>query len=212
MYSNGIPDGAMRNASFESDEVRVEEGPGELTWEMDVPIFRTALIMKQLGFGIGIPFLVVVLVIVATSGKSVYTLYALGLIGALFLFTWLFIMVVYRGTYEVEFVLDDKGVFCRTRIGQARKNRLVNTLAVILGLFSGKPSVAGAGLLAQSKQTVFLRWKRIRKVRCIPRQHCMLLRGGPMEEIALFCSEEKYDMIERFVLRKTGRSCKVSRR
>lgn len=114
----------------------------KIHWQISVPIFKNTVIMKQLGLAIGIPFGLVALVIGFASGKSVYVLYGLGLIGALLFFTWLFIMAVYRGSYETEFVLDDKGALCRTQAKQANKNRIVNALTVVLGLLSGKPAAA----------------------------------------------------------------------
>ena len=93
----------------------------KIQWQISVPIFRNTVILKQLGLAIGIPFGIVALVIGLTSGRSVYTLYGLGLIAALLLLSWLFIVVVYRGRYEAEFVLDDKGVLCRTQAKQAKK-------------------------------------------------------------------------------------------
>jgi len=152
---------------------------------------------------VGIPFGLLAVILVLVSGKSVYLLYALGLIGALLFFTWLFIMAVYRGKYEAEFMLDDKGVFCRTQAKQAKKSRIINALTVVLGLFSGKPGVAGAGVLAQSKQEVFLKWNRVRKVTYKTRSHTILLRGGWTDSIALFCTEENYLLIEQAVKIKT---------
>ncbi len=175
-----------------------------IQWQISVPIFRNTVILKQLGLAVGIPFGLVALVIGLTSGKSVYTLYGLGLIAALLLLSWLFIMAVYRGKYEAEFVLDQKGVLCRTQANQAKKNRIVNALTVVLGLFSGKPAVAGAGMLAQSRQEVFLQWNRVTKVKCKPKSRTILLRGGWMEQIALFCAEENYSQVERAVMLQTA--------
>ena len=93
----------------------------KMEWRISVPIFKNAVILKQLGIAVGIPFGFVTLVIALSSGKSVYALYGLGLIAALLFFTWLFIMAVYRGKHEAEFVLDDKGVLCRTQAKQAKK-------------------------------------------------------------------------------------------
>jgi len=107
----------------------------KIQWQISVPIFRNTVILKQLGLAIGIPFGIVALVIGLTSGRSVYTLYGLGLIAALLLLSWLFIVVVYRGRYEAEFVLDDKGVLCRTQAKQAKKNRIVNAMTVALGFY-----------------------------------------------------------------------------
>ena len=133
-------------------------------WQISVPIFRNTVILKQLGLAVGIPFGLVSLIIGLSSRKSVYTLYGLGLIAALLLFTWLFIVVFYRGRYEAEFVLDGKGVLFRTQERQVKRNRVVNILTVVLGLLSGKPAVAGAGMLAQSQQEVLIRWGQITKV------------------------------------------------
>ena len=173
----------------------------KIQWQISVPIFRNRVILKQLGLAIGIPFGLVALVIGLTSGKSVYTLYGLGLIAALLFFTWLFIMAVYRGKYETEFVLDQKGVLCRTQAKQAKKDRIVNALTVMLGLLSGKPAVAGAGMMAQSRQEVFIRWSRLTKVKYKPKSRTILLRGGWTENIALFCADENYEQIEAFVCR-----------
>lgn len=172
----------------------------KIAWQTSVPIFRNQVILKQLAIAVGIPFGLVAIVIGLASGRSIYTLYGLGMIVALLFFTWLFLVVVYRGKYEVEFVLNDKGALCRTQAGQAKKNRLVNTLTVIFGLFAGKPATAGAGMLAQSRQEVIIPWHRVAKVRCKPRSHTILLRGGWFESLALFCTQDNYQEVEDLVM------------
>lgn len=184
----------------------------KLQWHISVPIFKNTVILKQLGIAIGIPFGFVTLVIGLTSDGSVYSLYGLGLIAALLFFTWLFIMAVYRGKYEAEFVLDQKGALCRTQARQEKKNRIINVLTVVLGLLSGKPAVAGAGLLAQSRQETFLRWDRITKVKYKPNNRTILLWGGWTEQIALFCTQDDYALVEKFVIQRAGRTDEVSRK
>ncbi len=169
-------------------------------WKISVPIFKNALILKQLGIAIGIPFGTVTLIVGIASGKTVYLLYGLGLIAWLLLLSWLLIMALYRGNYEVEFVLDGEGALCRTQAKQAKKNWVVNALTVILGLFSGKPTVAGVGLLAQARQEVFLRWNRVKKVEYKPKSLTILLQGGFAESVALFCTEDNYPQVEKFVM------------
>jgi hypothetical protein len=94
----------------------------KMEWSISVPIFNNTVILKQLGIAIGIPLSLVALVIGLSSGKSLYTLYGLGLIAALLFLIWLFIIAVYRGRYEAEFVLDGKCILCRTQGKQAKKN------------------------------------------------------------------------------------------
>ena len=174
-----------------------------IEWKISVPIFKNTLILKQLGIAIGIPFGIITLIVGIASGKSLYLLYGLGLIIALLLLTWLFMLAVYRGNYDAEFVLDNEGALCRTQAKQAKKNRVVNALTVFLGLFSGKPTVAGAGLLAQSRQEVFLRWNRVKKVEYEPKSLTILLQGGFADSVALFCTEDNYPQVEKFVMDQT---------
>lgn len=173
-----------------------------MEWKIKIPIFKDMTILKQLGIAVGIPFGIALFAIAATSGRSVYTLYALGLIGALLLMSWAFIMAVYGGRYEVEFVLNDEGVLCRTQAKQAKKNRLINALAVGAGLISGKPAVAGAGLLAGARQSVYLRWSRVTRVKYCPGRRTILLRGGWTENIGLYCTKENYQEVEELVRQK----------
>ncbi len=170
-----------------------------IQWQINVPIFRNEVILKQLGIAVGIPFGLLAVLLVLFSGNSVYTLYALGLIGALLFFTWIFVMAVYGGEYELEFFLDEKAVFCRTRTKQAMKNKMVNTLTVVLGIITGKPAAAGAGILAGSRQSVCLRWDGIVKASYKPRSRTIMVRGGWTESMGIFCTKENYVEVEKFV-------------
>jgi len=175
----------------------------KIQWEISVPIFKNTVILKQLGIALGISFGLVAVIIGLISGNIVYYLYFLGLIAALLFLTWLFISAVYGGKYEVEFELDNKGALCRTQAKQAKKNRMINGLTVFLGLFSGRLSAAGAGMVAQSRQEVFLRWSKITKVKYKPKSRTILLRGGWTENIALFCSADNYSQIEQEIILRT---------
>lgn len=174
-----------------------------IEWQISVPIFGNMVIVRQLGIAIGLPFGLVVLFIGLSSRKNKDTLYALGLIGMLLLCSWLLMMAVYRGRYDAEFVLNDIGVFCRTQAKQAKRNRIFNALTIIFGLLSGKPAAAGAGMLAQSRQEVFMRWSDVTKVEYKAGSLTILLRGGWTEQIALFCTQENYPQVRQFVQQKT---------
>ncbi|KJS21678.1 MAG: hypothetical protein VR72_09280 [Clostridiaceae bacterium BRH_c20a] len=176
-----------------------------MQWEIDVPIFRDPIILRQLAIAIGIPFgLLFVILLIVMRGKvfTVYTLYALGLISATFLLTYLLIMIVYGGKYGAGFIIDDKGILNYTQKKQAKRNLIINVLTVVLGLLSRKPAAMGAGLLAQSRQTVFIKWKKIQKVQFYPQSKTILLRGGFSEKIAVFCTEKNYSQVEEVILQK----------
>lgn len=170
------------------------ESFGRMEWTISVPILRNAIILKQLGIAIGIPFGILLIFLL-----SVQAFYGVGLIAVLFLLTYLLIKIVWGGNYEVGFELDNTGIRSYTLKNQARKNRIINTLAVVLGLLSGKPAVAGAGVLAQSRQEVWVKWNNIRKVKYLPKKQAVLLRGGFTENIAVFCTPANYPEVEAFI-------------
>lgn len=170
-----------------------------IEWSIRVSIFRNPIIMKQLGIAIGIPFGILILFLIISKA-----IYALVLIAVLFLLTYLFILAVWGGKYDVGFELDKTGIRNYTLKNQAKKNRIINTMAVVFGLLSGKPAVAGAGILAQSRQNILIKWGSIRKVKFQPQSQTVMIRAGFAESIAVFCTPANYSEVVSFIRYKTG--------
>lgn len=169
-----------------------------LTWQIDVPIFKNSTIVTQLGIAIGIPFGVLLIFLIANKGY-----YGAILVGLLLFLTWIFIMIFYGGKYKVEFILDKNGARCKTQKNQAKKNKTINRLTVVLGLLSGKPTAAGAGMLAQSRQDIFIKWNQITKVKYKQKKSIIILKAGIMNSIVLFCSNDNYIQAKAFIKCKT---------
>lgn len=180
--------------------------PGEpIEWVISVPIFRNPVILRQLALVVGLPFgILMTVILLAAEGTD--RLYALGLVALLFLLTFIFIMGVYGGKYDASFTIDAKGIRCVTQPGQAKKNAFINGLTVVLGLVTGKPAVAGAGMAAAAKQSVRVPWHHIRKVKFLPNHRTILVRGNPMETIAVFCTAENYTAVQRLIKDHQDRS------
>lgn len=159
-------------------------------WEISVPLFRNRFILKDLGLAVGIPFGTLIAFIVIGSGGDILqgdAKYALLLIGLLFFLTWLLLMLVYRGRYLHGFRLDNTGVRFYTPPAQHKKNRGLQTTLLVLSVLSAKPTAAGAAMIAQSRENVFIPWNKLRKVRFYEGQCAILLRGGLTEKLVMFC-------------------------
>lgn len=185
-----------------------EKNVKNLEWSIHVPIFKHSVILKQLGIAIGIPFglLLIVFLLISNPENRIYSIYAFGTIILLFLLTYIFIQLVYRGKYAVSFILNEEGVQYSTQSDTVKKNRIVNGLVISLGLLSGKPTISGAGLLANSKQSVTIKWKNIKQVRYEPKQKTVMLRSSPLENIAVFCTDENYPIVETYIKGKLSQS------
>jgi hypothetical protein len=168
--------------------------PEKMEWIIKVSVFRNSVIVRQLGFAIGIPFGILIPVFLLTKAY-----YGLMLVAVLFLLTFLFIQLVWGGKYNVGFELDSNGIRNYTLEDQAKKNRIINSMAVVLGLLSGKPAVAGAGILANSRQDLLMKWKNIKKVKYLPNKHIVMVKGCFTENIAVFCTKDNYSEVEAFI-------------
>ena len=166
----------------------------KIEWKIQVPIFSNSTILKQLGIAIGIPFgllLIFLLYIKAFFGVV--------LIALLFLLTFLFIFLIWGGKYEVGFELNKKGIRSFTLEKQAKTNRILNTITIVAGFFARKPTIAGAGILAQSRQNTTIKWKNIKKIKPIPEKKTIMINGGFLENIAVFCTTENYNEVNLFI-------------
>ena len=173
---------------------RIYKDSDKIAWTIRVPILRNRVILKQLGIAIGIPFGLLIIFLL-----FIKAFYGVGLIAILFLLTFLFITIVWGGKYDVGFELDNTGIRSFTLANQAKKNSILNAITVVAGLLSGKPAVAGAGLLAQSQQDVLINWNKVKKVKYLPFRQVIIIKAGFAENIALFCKNDNYNEVETFV-------------
>lgn len=177
----------------------------KMQWEVYVPLFNNRFILKGLGIAIGIPFgALITAIIILARGDIMGTdaKYALFLIGVLVVLTYLIVMIIYGGKYAPGFIVDDTGITNYTQDTQQKKNKIINTILIIFGLYGGNFSAAGAGMTAQSRQVVKIPWKAIRKVRYHPKQYTILVQGGLTQKLAIFCTKENYVDVDAAIREK----------
>jgi len=169
-----------------------------IEWDIKVPIFKNRLILKQLGLALGIPFgllLIVMMIVQAYYGAI--------MIAATLLLTLIIVMIVFRGTYDLHIKINEKGILYKNQNDQAKRIKSLSILTFIMGLFAKNPSSAGAGLLAGSRTELFIKWKSIRKTKYIDKQKLIMIKGGFAQNIALFCTEENFSSIKKYIIEKT---------
>ena len=174
----------------------------QIAWTIRVPLFGNPVIRRQLGFAIGIPFGLLMLFLAFVQAWEV-----LILIAGFLLLAYLFVLMIWGGKYDAGFRLDKTGIRNYTMKKQARKNRIINLLTLTLGLFSGKPAVAGVAILAQSRQDVLVKWNAVKKVKMYAKTRTVMVNAGFGENIAVFCTPENYASVVSFIeLRLEGKT------
>lgn len=171
-----------------------QESLNNLIWEIKVPIFKNNLILKQLGIAVGIPFGVLVIFLIAIRAYN-----GIFLIGITVALALLLIAIVFKGTYDVRYEINDAGISCFTQKPQDKKVKILSILTVLFGVFRNNPTVAGAGLLSYKSTKVIIPFKRIRKIKYFEPKRLIVVYGGFTENIALFCTDENYSTVQQFI-------------
>lgn len=171
----------------------------EFNWSICIPLLKNRVIRNQLSLAIGIPFGILCIVLLVVQAYS-----GLAMVGVALVLGFLLVLLIFRGTYDVEFTLDDKGITCETQSRQKKRVRRMATATTVMGVFAGNPTTVAAGLMAGARTKERLLWKRIRKVKYLDRQRAIMLSAGFGESIAVFCTEKNYKQVVAVICRKLG--------
>lgn len=183
-----------------------------ITWDIDISILSNTPVMKQLLFVIVISIVfVVALMFVIGLLDGDMSLEYLAFLGKLFLIMagifavliLLGVLLVMGNRYGYTFTLDSIGIAEATHSRQYKRNTIINALLVIVGLLSGRPAAAGAGILAQSRQKQFLRWKDIDQAVVDSRRKTVTLKKNRRIRMIVFCTMDNYEPVSKLILEKT---------
>ena len=168
-----------------------------LTWETDVSLLTTPLIVRQmLGVAVGGGAVMALLMtfIFATTGEwdaiapilTVAAFVTLGVALLMFVVT----IVFFGGRLRVRYAVDRDGVTSETIDRRARR---ANRLALVVGLLGRNPSVAGAGLLAQARSVEFVAWDDVRAATIDPRRRTITLRDAWRPVMLIACDPASFE-------------------
>ena len=170
----------------------------EFNWSIRIPLLKNRVIRNQLSLAIGIPFGILCIVLWIVQAYN-----GLAMVGGALALGFLLVLLIFRGTYDVKFTLDDKGITCETQSRQKKRVRRMATVASITGVLAGNPTTVAAGIMAGSRTKERLLWKQIRKVKYLDRQSTIMLCAGFGESIAVFCTEGNYKQVAAFICQKS---------
>ena len=172
-----------------------------ISWEADISPLRSPVVVRQLMIALGASLLFVWLLgatLIAIDGDLgtgalwTFTRTMLFVALGLGLMCVLIMLTLYR-RYRYRYTLDDDGIRSTVAGGTARTNRIVNLLL----LLTGRPSAAGAGLLAASRQSEQVRWSDVTGARLDPSRHQIEIRRGRRTVMLVQCTPEEWEAVTR---------------
>lgn len=179
-----------------------------IVWDAEIPVLTNLFLWWE----VGRLFLIVWVVVVALMGAiflatgdpasvvPIAGVFAL-VCPALVVFSMLVASARYLNRIRVRFALSAEGVRYQTL---ERGDSVLNRLAVVLGLFSGRPATAGAGLLAEARKTEFISWNKVTRVREHETLLAVTLIQGRRVVQRLHCHRDNYRSVVAFVRSRVG--------
>ncbi|PDW04489.1 hypothetical protein [Candidatus Viridilinea mediisalina] len=105
------------------------------------------------------------------------------------------LLVIYQGGYDYHYSIDEYGITATTAGRTAKTNRVVNTLLMM----SGRPTEAGAGMLAAARQSQALAWRDVSNFSVNANQRVITLNSGPLPTMLVACDATNYQAILEFI-------------
>lgn len=168
----------------------------ELRWEHNVALLTNRFVLFDLFKIMSITYALIVVLfsllglLTGEMGLGWQMAQVFAVVVPLIALSLMFIMLVfYVNRMPVRYTLNSKGV---TSEILGKRSRWTNRTGIVLGLLSANPTVAGASLLAKSRETTFYRWRDLHKAAYYPAAHTITLFNGWRSVARLHCTPEQY--------------------
>ena len=192
---------------------------GKYRWVYEVPMLKNPSILfdvyKVLGIGFGVVWLLVLLLICVEDG---FTFKNIWNITSGFLILYLVFLIIgyiahvivawsYGWKYVVLFTLDEKLVVHQQMPRQIKKARVLGALIALVGAATGKPGVAGSGVLVASRSTLTSELANVERL--IPCRRLHLIKVNQLlNKNRVFVPDEDFDFVYDFLCQHCPKAMK----
>lgn len=173
------------------------------SWDVDIPLATNPVILVDLlkALGGGFLSLFIILAVVSVSEGNFGVILSLLkitviLLGVFIALAWVIMWIVFGNKFHARFMVTRKGASYQTFDKRAKT---ASRLAIIGGVLSGKPVMTGAGLMAMSQESMFLKWKGVFKAVFDDKRKTVALRNRWRKVMVIYCTKENYDQVSDFV-------------
>lgn len=175
-------------------------------WQISVPLVSNNLIFKSVttfvlvtGMVMAI-FLGFIFFAISEIDALLPMFFMIGIISfGLWVLMQLIMLLIFGNRMPMYFKVDEKAVRCDLKSTLAKSG---NRAAVILGLLSRNPGVAGSGMLAMSQESVQYNWSQIKYAKFYDKKQAISLRNSWRELLVVFATDENYEKVKGYIKSK----------
>ncbi len=177
----------MNQSVYESKNITMCTD-GKYRWVYELNLYKNPAIIKEVGRGILISLVIVLALIfgfemidgIGTFAEKLqYVAELAGILFAIMLVITILGYLLYSymmgGTYCALFEMDENGICNKAQEKHIKKAELISAITVIAGIASGRPGVAGTGMLASARTSMYTRFDSVKELEILPKQHLIRL-------------------------------------
>ncbi len=117
---------------------------------------------------------------------------------AIIIISYLIVVWMNGGKYVVNFTMDEKSVTHEQEPVQNDRARKVGLFTALVGVFAKRPSTAGAGMLAASRQTSISDFSKVKRIKPRRGQHLIKV-NQTFERNQIYVTDEDFDFVLDFI-------------
>ena len=184
-----------------------EDGKYRWTYPLDMLKNPSILfvLLKIFGILLSIPLLIALISAAANNdwqkiwdGFIKIWLIVMVVFFVIILISYLIVVWMNGGKYVVNFTMDDKRLIHEQVPVQYDRARKVGLLAALVGIFAKRPSAAGAGALAASRDTSVSVFDNVQRIK--PRRGQNLIKVNQrLERNQVYVPDEDFDFVLDFI-------------
>ncbi len=167
--------------------------PTKIVWVDRSPILGANIATKQLGLMVVLSLLIMQ-VLVGTMGWFVngefivlpWFVFAIG--GGVFVMLMLFAILILGNSMNTEVTVTEKGLGYRL----GARSRGLSRVAIAAGTLAGSAGTAGSGMLAASRESGFIPWQEVDRIRIRKRRRSIALYGPVLPLIEVVCTPQVF--------------------
>jgi len=193
---------------------------GKYRWVYELNLYKNPAIIKEVGRGILISLVIVLALIfgfemidgIGTFAEKLqYVAELAGILFAIMLVITILGYLLYSymmgGTYCALFEMDENGICNKAQEKHIKKAELIGAITVIAGIASGRPGVAGTGMLASARTSMYTRFDSVKELEILPKQHLIRL-NEKLSRNQVYAEDEDFAFVADYI-RSRCRNAKV---
>lgn len=183
---------------------------GKYRWVYELDMYKSSAIIKEVWRAFLIAGLIVAAMLAVFSliegnslaetvrfvGEVMAILFGIFLV--LSILSYLIYAFMVNGKYCVLFEMDEQGINHKQHEKQVKKSQLIGAIATIAGAAAGRPGMAGTGILAAARTSMYIGFDDVKELEFLPKEHLIRV-NETLNRNQVYAEEEDFAFVANYI-------------